>query len=204
DLGTLLVSPQVNAKPEQFVGLDGVGALVLQGVGANLIDDADAAPLLLLVNDHARPFVRNHAHCGMKLSPAVALDRAEHVARQTLRVNARECRAIRPRLPAHERDELLARGERAVADDAELAVFRRQARRRNPLDRLLRPAARAPDDRPRRAGREARGLAHRQLNPPSAFPASRPLPSSKGNFVFDHGADLTFDYHNKSRKFLTY
>jgi len=48
DLGALLVFPGVNDKAKPLVGLDRIGTLVLQGVGANLVEDADAAAFLLV------------------------------------------------------------------------------------------------------------------------------------------------------------
>ena len=50
-LRALVVPAQVNLQTQSLVGLDGVGPLVLQSVCANLVDDADATPLLELVDD---------------------------------------------------------------------------------------------------------------------------------------------------------
>src|SRR5437588_4387230 len=79
----------------------------------------------------------------MKLPPAIALGRAEYVARQALRVYARERRHLRVHLALVERDELLAARLRAVARDAELADLRRQTGRRHALDRQNLPRPRA-------------------------------------------------------------
>src|ERR1051325_6950897 len=62
NLGALPVLAQVYCEAQTLVRLDGVRALVLQGVGANLVDDADAAPLLKLVDDCAAPLLLYQAH----------------------------------------------------------------------------------------------------------------------------------------------
>src|SRR5881394_3123962 len=82
-------------------------------------------------------------HRAVELPPAVALGRAEHVARQALRVYAGEGRHLRVHLALVERDELLAARLRAVAGDAELADLRRQSGRRHALDRQNLPRPRA-------------------------------------------------------------
>jgi hypothetical protein len=46
----------------------------LQGVGADLVDNADAAPLLLLVDDCPMAFLLDKLHGRVELSSAVALD----------------------------------------------------------------------------------------------------------------------------------
>src|SRR5688500_3972492 len=142
-LGALPVLAQVDGESQTLVGLDGVGALVLEGVGADLVDDADAAPLLQLVDDGAPTLALDELHGAVELAAAVALRRAEDVARQALRVDARERRLLQPHLALEEDDELLLARLRAVAGDAELADLGRQTRLRNPLDaqRLLRPGA---------------------------------------------------------------
>src|SRR5688572_2912316 len=53
DLGALFVQAQIDVETQTLVCLDRVGSRVLQSVGTYLIDDADPAPFLLLINDHA-------------------------------------------------------------------------------------------------------------------------------------------------------
>ena len=53
DFSALFVAAHVSRKAESLVSLDGVCTLILQCISANLVDDADAAPFLLLVDDCA-------------------------------------------------------------------------------------------------------------------------------------------------------
>jgi hypothetical protein len=57
------------------VGLHRVGAGVLQLVGAQLVEQADAAALLQQVQQHAAAFRRDPAHRQVELMPAVAPSR---------------------------------------------------------------------------------------------------------------------------------
>ena len=57
DFGALFVAPHVSLEAQPLIGFDGVSAFVLQGIGADLVDDADAAPFLLLVDDRAVSFL---------------------------------------------------------------------------------------------------------------------------------------------------
>ena len=57
DLQADAVVAQVGAVAEGEVGLDGVEPLVLEGVGPDLLDQADAAPLLGQVDQGADPLV---------------------------------------------------------------------------------------------------------------------------------------------------
>src|SRR5919199_6147449 len=61
-LRALVVTARVHFQTQLLVSLDCVRAFILQGVSANLVDDADAAPLLLLIDDDAEPFVRDALH----------------------------------------------------------------------------------------------------------------------------------------------
>ena len=83
-LSALFVTPTVNIKAQLLVCLNGVRALILQGVGADLVDDAYAAPLLLLIDDRAVSFGCYKPHGFVKLSAAVASGRAKHISRHTL------------------------------------------------------------------------------------------------------------------------
>src|SRR5688500_14343484 len=73
DLCALLVAPQIDAEPQTLVGLDRVGAGVLQGVGADLVDDPNTATFLLLVDDDAVVFLCYKPHRSPELLPAIAL-----------------------------------------------------------------------------------------------------------------------------------
>ena len=105
-LCALFVTPAVNIKAQQFVRFNSVRAFILQSVSANLVDDAYAAPFLLLINDCAVSFGCYKPHGLMKLLAAIAPDRAKHISRHTLRMNADEARAIEARNIFDQRDEL--------------------------------------------------------------------------------------------------
>src|SRR5215216_1386713 len=134
DFGALIVAPQVSFEAEPLIGFDGVGTLVLQRIRADLVDDADAAPFLLLVDDRAVPFLLDQLHRRFELSAAVALDRAKHIARHALRVNTHKAWLVRAQLAFDEHNELFLGDERAETDNAKLSRLRRQACFRNPLD----------------------------------------------------------------------
>src|SRR6185312_11811158 len=52
DLGADTVVPKVWREPEPLVGLHRVGSRVLESVGADLVEEADAPSFLVQVNDH--------------------------------------------------------------------------------------------------------------------------------------------------------
>ena len=71
DLGTDAVVAQVRREAQAFVGLHRVEAAVLQGVGPQLVDQADPTPLLAQV--HHNPFTGgvDHAQRRLQLGPAI-------------------------------------------------------------------------------------------------------------------------------------
>ena len=72
-------------KPELLVRLDGVAALVLERVRAQLVAEADAAALVpAQVHDDALTLRRDLLERGVELQAAVAAHRAEHVAGEAL------------------------------------------------------------------------------------------------------------------------
>ena len=86
-----------SGQAEQAVGVDRVVAVRLERVRADLVGEADAAPLLPQVEDGAGAGVRDRGHRGVELLLAVALERAEDLARHALGVDAHEDVARRPR-----------------------------------------------------------------------------------------------------------
>ena len=73
---------------ERVVGFDGVEALVLELVGAELGHEADAAAFLLLVEQDAGAFVGDAGEREVELVVAVAAQGVEDVAGEALRVDA--------------------------------------------------------------------------------------------------------------------
>ena len=90
-----VVAAQVGGEAELLVGLDGVGAFGLQRVGADLVAEADAAPLLPQIDDDAAARRGDGGERAVELLAAVALERAQRLAGPALRMHAREQRRRR-------------------------------------------------------------------------------------------------------------
>src|SRR5688500_16612660 len=117
----------VGAEAEPLVGLDRVVPALLQLVGAQLVDEADAAPLLEQVEQHAAPLLLDALEREVELHPTVAALRAEDVAGDALAVHAHQHRLVGAerrfaRAALHQRQVLLAGRGAAVAVQAHLAV----------------------------------------------------------------------------------
>ena len=87
DLQADAVVALVGAVAEGEVGLDGVEPLVLEGVGAELLDQADPPPLLGQVDQGADPLAADHLEGQVELVAAVAAERVEQVAGEARRVH---------------------------------------------------------------------------------------------------------------------
>ena len=87
DAGPDAVIAFVDAESQPQVGFGRVEPLVLQLVGFDLVAQADAAPLLVEVDDRAFAFALDHAHGFVELFAAVAAVGAEDVARDARRVH---------------------------------------------------------------------------------------------------------------------
>src|SRR5918997_6144216 len=138
DLGADAVLAAVDRHAERDVGVDGVVALLLQGVGLELVADADAAALVApQVDDDAEALLGDAPHRLGELGPAVAAQRAEHVAGQALAVHPHENVVLALHGPAHERQVLLAVDDRLVGVAGEVAPLGGDAGLGHPLDQLL-------------------------------------------------------------------
>ena len=137
DLRADAVVAQVDRQPELEVRVDRVVALVLQLVGAQLVQQPDPAPLLGEVEQHAAALLLDHRQRRLELLAAVAAQRVEDVAGQALRVHADEHVLGAVDLALDHRDVVLVVDERAVADDGELAEAGRQPGRDDALDELV-------------------------------------------------------------------
>ena len=108
----------VDAEAQPDVGVDRVEPFVLELVSFDFIAEADAASLLLEVDDGTLALPFDHAHRLVQLVAAVAAARAEDVARGARRMHARQHRFVfRP----------LAFGERHVLQPVALLPERRDA-----------------------------------------------------------------------------
>ena len=68
------VIAEIGLEPESLVGFDGVDSLVLELVGFELVEQADAATFLVEIDDHAFPFLRNQLHRCIELPSAIAAE----------------------------------------------------------------------------------------------------------------------------------
>ena len=90
DLGADPVVAQVGRHAQLEVGVDGVEALLLELVGLELVEQADAAALLGEVEQHAAALLLDAQQRVLELLAAVAAQRVEDVAGEALRVHAHE------------------------------------------------------------------------------------------------------------------
>ena len=89
--GRLGVVARVDRQAEGDVGVDRVGAAVLRHIGAQLVDEPDAAAFVPgRVDEDAAPFSGDGAQRELQLDAAIAAQRSECVAREALRVEPHE------------------------------------------------------------------------------------------------------------------
>ena len=133
----------VGVEAELFVGLEGVEALVLQGVGAQLVDQSDAAAFLGEIKDDAGAHRANMAHRAAQLIAAIAPQAADQIAGETLRMQPHHHRlARRQRFADDDRQMLGAAVAGAKGDDGRvLGVGQRHPRRAHPIERGRRAIA---------------------------------------------------------------
>ena len=141
DLGADAVVAQVGGEPELQVRVDGVEALLLELVGAQLVQQADPAALLGEVQQDARALALDHRHRRLELLAAVAAQRVEDVTGEALGVDSDQHVLDAPHVALDHRDVVLLVDQRPVADRRELAEGGRQLGRHHALDQPLGPAA---------------------------------------------------------------
>ena len=90
NLGANIVFAQVAGESEGEVGLEGVHAVVLQLVGAQLVHQPDAPPFLAHVQYHPAPLGFYLGHSRGQLLAAIAAQAAEGVAGQTFGMYAHQ------------------------------------------------------------------------------------------------------------------
>ena len=125
DLRADSVVPEVGLEPELLVRFDGVVSGILELIRLELVEQADAAALLVQVDDNTRAFARDHAHGGLELPAAVTAGGSEDVARQALGVHADEHVLFPRHLAVDERDVLRFIHVVAIANDPEFTERRR-------------------------------------------------------------------------------
>src|SRR5690606_19362264 len=124
DLAADAVVAVVHLEPEGLVGLDGVHPLLLQLVGLQLVDEPDAAALLLHVEHNALPRALDLLHGPRELVAAVAPGAPEDVAGDALAVDADEDGLALAPLALDEGEVVVAREHLLVGDEPEVAVTR--------------------------------------------------------------------------------
>ena len=88
-----LVAAQVGLEAERLVGFHGIGALVLEFVGAQLVQQPDAAPFLVLVDEQAAALLGDALERQFQLRAAVAAQAVEDVSGEALGMDAHQGRA---------------------------------------------------------------------------------------------------------------
>ncbi len=83
---------QIALKPELLVGFHGIGAVILELVGAQFVHQADATAFLVLVNNDAAALSGNLPERDIELSPAIAPQTVKDVSGQALRVDSQQRR----------------------------------------------------------------------------------------------------------------
>src|SRR5690606_11834570 len=103
-----VVAPHVGGKAQGMVRLDRVGARVLQAIGADLVQQADAAPLLAQVEHEAAAMGGDALERLLELGATVAAPAEERVAGQAFGVDPGEHRRAVGDVAEAQRDMLLA------------------------------------------------------------------------------------------------
>src|SRR6185437_8206207 len=115
DLRADSIVAQVLLESELQIRFDGVEALVLQRVSLDLVREADSAPFLMQVDNHAGLGRQNTLDRFGQLLAAVASLRAKHVAGQALRMEPDQRRASAADV-AFDQRQMLAAVNRAAKD----------------------------------------------------------------------------------------
>ena len=144
----------VVGEAQAQIGVDRVEALILERISAQLVDQADAAPLLAQIEQDSPARRGDRLERRVELRAAIAFERAEHVAGQAFAVEPDERRATGRRRRSAERH---ARRRR-----------RRSERRRS------RPARRSGSE----ASRARRSCSEVACSNASTSAAARDTPSS--------------------------
>ena len=149
--------PLVVAESQHLVGVHGVQATILQGVGTQLVGQADTAPLLGQIKQYPAAHRLDVGHRVAQLFAAVAAQTAEQVTGQARRVQAqRHCRLPVAGLTDHHRDVLTQPIRLTKQDKTALGGLGQ----RNPrLADTLEQARRAVEAAQRRLGLDAQPLA---------------------------------------------
>src|SRR5580704_11134595 len=131
------IVPQIGLETELLVGLDGIRALVLEGIRLEFVEKANAATLLIEVDQHPASRLRDHLHCAIQLPTAVAALRVKDVPGEALRVHPDQHILASSNITEDQRDVLMLIDIVAIPDDAPGSVLQWQPRLGNPMHEPL-------------------------------------------------------------------
>ena len=94
ELGAGAVVAQVGSEAEPGVGLDGVGPLVLQAIRADLVEQADAPPLLAQVEQNALAGLGDPFQRLLQLKATVTAQAEQRIAGQALGMDTGQYRLV--------------------------------------------------------------------------------------------------------------
>src|SRR3990170_1314262 len=136
----------VGGKAERLVGLHRVQPQVLlEGVGAYLVTEADAAALLAHVDEHPATLGGDAVEGKLDLVATVAAQRVEDVAGDALGVNAHQDGFRRRDVTHHQGGVLVGVNVGAVGEEAELTAASGHSRLGDAVNQSLAPDAVADD-----------------------------------------------------------
>jgi len=125
------VVAHVGTEAQALVGFHGIGATVLQLVGADLVEQADTTAFLTQVQQHAAAFLGDGTQGTLELEATIAAQAEQRVTGQALGMQAPQHRLTVGDVAEGQRDMLLARGlfEKAMhGEHTERRRCRRSAR----------------------------------------------------------------------------
>ncbi len=103
------VVAHVRREAQTLVGLHRIGAAILQLIGADLVQQADATALLPQVEQHAAPFGRDGLQRGLQLCTTVAAQAEQRVTGQAFGMQTAQHRLAVRHIAHRQRNMLLAR-----------------------------------------------------------------------------------------------
>ncbi len=133
---------RIGGEAKFLVGLDRVHAAVLQFVGAQLVHEADAAPLLRQIQQDAGRRRGNAAQRKFELRAAIAAFGGQNIAGEALRMDAHE-RRLAANSPVHQSDGAFLFVFSLDAENFKWAETRRQLGAGDDSDAVIRPVARS-------------------------------------------------------------
>ena len=126
NLGRDAIVAEVGGKTEFEIRIDRVETEILKLVGSEFVRKPDPPPFLAKIQEHTRAFRVDQLQRGRHLLSAVTPKGSKHVARQTLRVDARQWGRPLRGVAFHERHVVVPVDEALVDGDPKISVARWQ------------------------------------------------------------------------------